>query len=158
MALRNILEEPNEALRKVSREVKEVTPHIIKLLDDMAETMDAAEGVGLAAPQVGVLRRVVVIRPEGELIELINPVIVLEEGEQIGREACLSVPDRCGIVTRPMRVVCEALDREGKLRRVEQIGLGARAICHEVAHLDGQLFIDVMEREIFDEEEPVDEE
>ena len=154
MALRIVLQEPDERLRKKSREVKEITPRIIQLLDDMAETMKAYDGVGLAAPQVGVLRRVVVIDVGEGLVELINPEIISREGEQRGEEGCLSCEGRRGIVTRPMKVTAKALDREGNEVVYEAEELFARAICHECDHLDGGLFIDIMEEELFDDDEP----
>lgn len=153
MALRNIITDPDSRLRKISRPVKEITPHIITLLDDMAETMKQAEGVGLAAPQVGVLRRVVVIDVGEGLIELINPEIISQSGEQKGPEACLSVEDRRGLVARPSKVSVKALDREGNERIIEGEGLLARCLCHEIDHLDGILYIDKMEREMALDEE-----
>ena len=159
MALRDIVKEPDERLRKVCRPVKEITPHILTLLDDMAETMAFAEGVGLAAPQVGVLRRIVVVDVGEGLIELINPEILEVSGEQTGPEACLSCGDRRGIVTRPSFVRVQALDRTGTLREYTGEGLLARAICHELDHLDGVLFLDKMSREMGEDEEyPEDEE
>lgn len=153
MALRNIITDPDSRLRKISRPVKEITPHIVTLLDDMAETMKQAEGVGLAAPQVGVLRRVVVIDVGEGLIELINPEIISQSGEQKGPEACLSVEDRRGLVVRPSKVSVKALDREGNERIIEGEGLLARCLCHEIDHLDGILYIDKMERELALDEE-----
>ena len=159
MALRDIVKEPDERLRKVCRPVKEITPHILTLLDDMAETMAFAEGVGLAAPQVGVLRRIVVVDVGEGLIELINPEILEVSGEQTGPEACLSCGDRRGIVTRPSFVRVRALDRTGTLREYTVEGLLARAFCHELDHLDGVLFLDKMSREMGEDEEyPEDEE
>lgn len=159
MALRDIVKEPDERLRKVCRPVKEITPHILTLLDDMAETMAFAEGVGLAAPQVGVLRRIVVVDVGEGLIELINPEILEVSGEQTGQEACLSCGDRRGIVTRPSFVRVRALDRTGTLREYTGEGLLARAFCHELDHLDGVLFLDKMSREMGEDEEyPEDEE
>lgn len=158
MAIRNILQEPNETLRKQSRPVKTVNQHILTLLDDMAETMKSADGVGLAAPQVGVLRRVVVIDVGQGLVELINPEITWREGENRGEEGCLSCDTRRGYVVRPQRVKCEALNRAGERVEYEAEGLFARAICHEVDHLDGQLFIDIMDEEIFEDDLPDDEE
>ena len=159
MALRDIVKEPDERLRKVCRPVKEITPHILTLLDDMAETMAFAEGVGLAAPQVGVLRRIVVVDVGEGLIELINPEILEVSGEQTGPEACLSCGDRRGIVTRPNFVRVRALDRTGTLREYTGEGLLARAFCHELDHLDGVLFLDKMSREMGEDEEyPEDEE
>ena len=157
MALRNIIQEPSEQLRKISRPVKEITPRIEILLDDLAETMKAADGVGLAAPQVGVLRRAVVIDigDEHGLIELINPVITFREGEQKGEEGCLSCGSRRGVVTRPMKVTVVAKNRKGMEVTYDAEGLLARAMCHEIVHLDGHLFIDVMEEELFDDDEEV---
>ncbi|MBC8538038.1 peptide deformylase [Christensenellaceae bacterium NSJ-63] len=157
MALRNIIQEPSEQLRKISRPVKEITPRIEILLDDLAETMKAADGVGLAAPQVGVLRRAVVIDigDEHGLIELINPVITFREGEQKGEEGCLSCGSRRGVVTRPMKVTVVAKNRKGMEVTYDAEGLLARAMCHEIDHLDGHLFIDVMEEELFDDDEEV---
>lgn len=143
MATLKIVKEGDEVLRKQSREVTEITPRILQLLDDMTETMRAANGVGLAAPQVGVLRRVVVIEDEeGKLYELINPRIVAWSGEQEEMEGCLSIPGKWGITHRPQHVTVKALDRNG----VEQTYLGsdllARAFCHEIDHLDGILYTD----------------
>ena len=159
MALRDIVKEPDERLRKVCRPVKEITPHILTLLDDMAETMAFAEGVGLAAPQVGVLRRAVIVLetnvPDGEeeyMIELINPTIVETAGEQTGAEGCLSIPNEFGIVQRPDYVKVRAQDRHGEWFEVEGRGLTARAFCHEIDHLDGVLFIDKAIRMLSPEE------
>lgn len=157
MAVRDIVQEPNEVLRKVARPVKEITPHILQLLDDMQETLALAEGVGLAAPQVGVLRRVVVIDVGEGIIELINPEIIETDGEQTGAEACLSCGPVRGIVTRPMYVKVRALDRNGEMQEYEGEELLARAFCHELDHLDGKLFLDIMEAEIV-EDEAADEE
>jgi len=148
MALRNILVEGNPELRKTCREVTEITPRILTLLDDMYETMQASKGVGLAAPQVGVLRRIAILEVDGKLYELINPVIVKAEGTQECEEGCLSVPDVWGIVDRPQKIVVEALDRKGKKRKYTIEGMDVRVFCHEIDHLDGTLFIDKMKREI----------
>lgn len=152
MAIRNILTEGDETLLKKSREVGEITPKILTLLDDMTETMYSADGVGLAAPQVGILRRIAVVDIGEGVIELINPVILEQEGEQEEVEGCLSVPGVHGIVVRPHRVVVEALDRNGKLQRHEGTDLLARAFCHEIDHLDGILFNTIAVRFITDEE------
>lgn len=152
MALRNIIQEPNERLRKRSREVENISERILTLLDDMKETLAQADGVGLAAPQVGVLRRVVIIDVGQGPIEMINPVIENRQGAQTGEEGCLSCGMRRGVVTRPMDVVVSATDREGVRKTYEAHGLFARACCHEIDHLDGKLFIDVMERELSDDE------
>lgn len=154
MALRNIVEEGDSVLRKISKEVKEVTPRICDLLDDLIETMRAAEGVGLAAPQVGVLRRVCVVEVDDQVYELINPVIVSKDGDQYGDEGCLSVPGKAGAVHRPERVTVSCLNREGKQVTYEGEELLARAFCHEIDHLDGILYIDKADNIHFlDEEE-----
>lgn len=153
MALLNIITEKDPTLRKKSRPVTEITDRILTLLDDMAETMRDAEGVGLAAVQVGVLRRVVVIETEpGELIELINPVIVKKSGKQRTYEGCLSLPGKCGITERPLDVTVEALDRRGNRIIINGSGLLAKAFCHEIDHLDGILYSDVAEHMLTDEE------
>ena len=144
MAKLNIVKVGDEALRKKCRPVDEITPRIIRLLDDMAETMRAANGVGLAAPQVGILRRIVVIEAEeGNLIELINPKIIAYAGEQEGSEGCLSVPNKWGTVKRPMHVTVRALNRHGEEFEITGSELLARAFCHELDHLDGKLYIDI---------------
>ncbi len=148
MALRNSVQEPNETLRKKCRKVEKITERILQLLDDMKETLAKADGVGLAAPQVGVLRRVVIIDVGEGPIELINPEILEAAGEQTGEEGCLSVAGRWGVVTRPNYVKVKAMDRQGKERIYEGEGLLARAFCHEIDHLDGRLFIDIMKEEI----------
>ena len=122
------------------------------LLRDMADTMYKADGVGLAAPQVGILRRVVVVDTGDGLVELINPEIIAREGEQAGAEGCLSLPGRQGYVVRPQKVTVRAQDRKGKPFEITAEGLKARAFCHEIDHLDGVLYIDVMDHEIFDED------
>ena len=143
MAKLKIVKVGDDVLRKRCRPVDEITPKILTLLDDMAETMRAAEGVGLAAPQVGVLRRVVVIEvEEGKLIELINPRIIAYSGEQEGQEGCLSVPGKWGITKRPMHVTVRAMNRYGETVDITGSELLARAFCHELDHLDGALFID----------------
>lgn len=144
MAIRNILMDDNPRLRKQSRTVEEITPKILELLDDMAQTMYKAKGLGLAAPQVGMLRRVVVIDVGDGLLELINPVIVNSEGQQREEEGCLSVSDIKGIVLRPARVVVQAQNRKGKKVRLKGEGVLARAFCHEIDHLNGILFTDKM--------------
>lgn len=143
MAYLHILKEGDPTLRKVCRPVTEITPRVLQLLDDMTETMRRANGCGLAAPQVGVLRRVVVIETEsGEVLELINPRLVSWSGEQCEVEGCLSLPKKWGRTRRPRAVVVRALDRTG--REVEYRGedLLARTFCHELDHLDGKLFTD----------------
>ena len=134
--------ENEEFLRKKSREVTEITPRVITLLDDMIDTMRAANGCGLAAVQVGVLRRIVVIEtPEG-LFELINPVIIKRSGCQESAEGCLSLPGKWGLTKRPNKVTVEATDRNGQRYQLTGEGLLAKAICHEVDHLDGILYTD----------------
>ena len=143
MAKLQIRKVGDEVLRKVCRPVEEITPRILTLLDDMAETMRAADGCGLAAPQVGILRRIVVIEvEEGEVIELINPKIIATAGEQEGPEGCLSVPGRQGIVKRPKHVTVRATNRHGEVFEISGSDLLARAFCHELDHLDGKLYID----------------
>ncbi|MGM9646170.1 MAG: peptide deformylase [Eubacteriales bacterium] len=129
-------------LRKKSRDVSEITPRILTLIDDMVETMRAANGCGLAAVQVGVLRRIVVVETEEGLFELINPVIVSASGEQEGVEGCLSIPNEWGLTKRPETVTVRALDRNGKTIEVTGSGLLAKAFCHEIDHLDGVLYTD----------------
>ena len=131
-----------EFLRKKSRVVTEITPRIITLLDDMIETMRKANGCGLAAVQVGVLRRVVVIETEEGLFEFINPVIIKQSGCQEGTEGCLSLPGKWGLTRRPERVTVRAMDRNGDTFELTGEGLLAKAICHEVDHLDGILYTD----------------
>ena len=144
MAKLKIVKVGDDVLRKKCRPVDEITPKILTLLDDMAETMRAANGVGLAAPQVGILRRIVVIEvEEGNLIELINPKIIAYAGEQDGTEGCLSVPGKWGTVKRPMHVTVRATNRFGEEFELTGSELLARAICHELDHLDGKLYIDI---------------
>ena len=148
MAIRNIRVEDDPILRKKSREVTEFNDRLFELLDDMKETMYHSGGVGLAGPQVGVLKRVVVMdvsEDRNEFIELINPVITYEEGEQTGNEGCLSLPGLCGVVTRPMVVKVKAQNREGKWCLYKGEGLKARCFCHELDHLDGILYKDKLD-------------
>ena len=145
MAIRQIRVLGDDILRKTSKEVKEMTPRMHTLVDDMADTMYEADGVGLAAPQVGILKRVVVIDIGDGLIELINPEIIETSGEQIGEEGCLSLPGKVAVVKRPDHVICEAFDEDMNPITVEGFGLFARAICHETDHLDGILYPDVAE-------------
>ena len=143
----------DDVLRKVCRPVDEITPRILTLLDDMVETMRAADGCGLAAPQVGVLRRVVVIETEpGEVYELINPKIIATAGEQEAVEGCLSVPGRSGITRRPKYVTVRALNRKGETVEISGSDLLARAICHELDHLDGKLYVDCAVRMLGEDE------
>lgn len=146
MAIRKVLTIPddNDFLRKKSRDVTMIDDRILTLLDDMKETLYAENGVGLAAPQVGILRRVVVIDVGEGLIELINPVIVYKKGEQINAEGCLSIPGRSGTVSRPEKVRVRAIDRNNKEFTIEGEGLLAIALCHEIDHLNGTLYVDKM--------------
>ncbi len=153
MALRNILTVGDPSLNKSSRPVTRFDRRLHDLLDDLAETMEDAGGVGLAAPQVGVLRRaVVVVGDDEEIIELVNPEIISVSGEQTGPEGCLSVPGRYGIVTRPNVVRVRAQDRRGRWFEVEGEELLARGLCHELEHLDGHLYTEKVERYLTEEE------
>ena len=146
MALRNIREIGDEVLTKKCKEVKEMTPRVRELIEDMFDTMYEANGVGLAAPQVGILKRIVVIDTTGEdPYVLINPRIVETSGEQTGQEGCLSVPGKYGIVTRPNYVKAVALDIDMNPFELEGTELLARAICHELEHLDGHLYVEKAE-------------
>ena len=148
MAKLNIRKVGDEVLGKVCRPVEEITPRILTLLDDMTETMRAADGVGLAAVQIGVLRRIVVIETEpGKVWELINPEIVARSGMQEGPEGCLSVPGESGTVRRPLTVTVRAMDRNGEIFELTGTDLLARAICHETDHLDGHLYTDFKVKE-----------
>jgi peptide deformylase len=151
MANLKIVKFGDDTLRKVCRPVEEITPRIKMLLDDMIDTMRAAEGCGLAAPQVGVLRRIAVIEvEEGQVYELINPKIIAFSGEQQEREGCLSNPGYAGITKRPKSVTVRAMDRNGNTYDLTGTDLLARAICHECDHLDGKLYTDVQIRPIND--------
>ena len=153
MALRKIVCIEDELLRKKSRPVEKFDEKLHKLLDDMAETMYHANGAGLAAPQIAVLRRIVVMDCGDGLIEMINPEIIATEGEQDGAEGCLSVPGRRGMVKRPMKVTARFQDRHGEWYEIEGEELLARCMMHETDHLDGTLYVDKMYREIFADEE-----
>lgn len=142
MAVYEILRLGSEILRQKAREVPKITPQVERLLDNLAETMYAANGVGLAAPQIGVPKRVIVVDAGSGLIELVNPVLVKADGEEIGVEGCLSIPGVEGEVPRAVRVEVEGWDRAGRIKRVVGEGLLARALQHEIDHLDGILFID----------------
>ncbi len=157
MALRKLRYDGDELLRKKSKEVKEINNSIRTLLDDMVETMHFSRGVGLAAPQVGVLRRVVVIEIEDKLYELINPVVLEQSGEQESSEGCLSVPSKAGSVQRPERIKVKATDRNNNEVIVEGTEMLAVALCHELDHLDGILFLDKA-TEVWDKEKEVDDE
>lgn len=153
MAKRKIRISTDEVLRKISKPVSAITPSVLTLLDDMTETMYAANGVGLAAPQVGILKRIVVIDIGDGLVELINPVVVETKGSQIGNEGCLSIPGYSAPVERPEYVKVKALNRKGEEIIVEGKDLMAVALCHETDHLDGILYID----KALEEAEPVEE-
>ena len=152
MALRNILTEGNPSLYKKSRPVVKFDDRLHLLLDDMKETLLNAEGVGLAAPQVGILRRLFLVDTGEEILECINPEIVETSGEQVGLEGCLSVPGKYGVVKRPNVVKIRAQDRNGEWFEAEGEDLIARCFCHEYAHLDGQLYTEVAERMLTNEE------
>ncbi|MBO4468221.1 MAG: peptide deformylase [Clostridia bacterium] len=146
MAKRNIVKIGDDVLRKVCRTQLTFDERLHQILDDMAETMYDADGVGLAAPQVGILRRFCVIDVGDGLIELINPVITKQSGTQTDDEGCLSIPGKSASVTRPMNVTVRAQDRNGKNITISAEGLKARAFCHEIDHLDGVLYIDKAEK------------
>jgi peptide deformylase len=153
MATRKIVLIGDEKLRKHCKPVEQFNLRLRILLKDMAETMYEDNGAGLAAPQVGILKRVCVVDAGDHLYELVNPEIVTREGEQAGPEGCLSVPGRAGVVKRPMKVVVKAQNAKGEPFEVTGEGFLARALCHEIDHLDGVLYVDIMEREILPEEE-----
>ena len=154
MALRTIRIQGDEVLNKRCREVTEMTPRIATLIEDMIETMDHANGVGLAACQVGILKRIVVIDVGDGPIVLINPEILETEGSQTGDEGCLSLPGKAGVVTRPNYVKVKALDRDFDEIIVEGEELLARALCHECEHLDGHMYVEKVEGELHDSPEP----
>ena len=150
MAIRTIREIGDEVLNKVCKEVTEMTPRTKVLIEDMLDTMYDADGVGLAAPQVGILKRITVIDAGDGPIVLINPEIVETSGEQTGQEGCLSVPGKAGVVTRPNYVRVTALDENMQMREVEGTELLARALCHEIEHLDGHLYVEKVEGDLID--------
>ena len=152
MAMRKILTDQAPALHKVCRPVEQFDRRLHTLLDDMAETLAEANGVGLAAPQVGILRRVVIVDTGEELLELVNPELLETDGEQEGCEGCLSVPGKWGIVTRPEKVRVRAQDRFGDWFEAEGEGLNARCFCHELEHLDGHLYTEHIDHFLSDEE------
>ncbi len=156
MATRKIRLDGDDVLRKVCKPIEKMTPRLQILIDDMYETMYEANGVGLAAPQVGILKRIVVIDiGDDNAYTLINPKIIEADGEQTGEEGCLSLPGLQGTVTRPNHVICEAYDEDMQLRQIEGEGLLARAICHELDHLDGILYKDKVEDGLY-KVEPVE--
>ena len=149
MAKLNIVKIGDDVLRKSCRPVEKITPRIITLLDDMIQTMREANGCGLAAPQVGILRRIAVVEvEEGQVIEWINPKIIAYSGEQQEQEGCLSIPGKWGITKRPRHVTVRATNRHGETFEVTGSDLLARALCHEIDHLDGKMFIDHVVRYI----------
>ena len=159
MALRNIVKDGDPILRKVCRPVEKFDERLASLLEDMAETMHAADGVGIAGPQVGMMRRLCVVDcydDEG-VIELVNPEIIAASGEQTGSEGCLSFPGKWGTATRPMNVTVRAQDRNGNWFEISGEGLKARAFCHEIDHLNGVCFVDLAENVVDEEQEGTEE-
>ena len=152
MGLRKILTDEESALHKVCKTVVNFDSRLWKLLDDMRETLIDSGGVGLAAPQVGILRRVVLVDTGDEILELVNPSLVETDGEQVGAEGCLSVPGKYGIVKRPYYAKVTAQDRHGNWYEAEGEELIARCFCHELDHLDGIIYTDIMERFLTEEE------
>ena len=152
MGLRKILTDKDPALHKVCRPVEKFDGRLHKLLDDMKETLIDANGVGLAAPQVGILRRVVLVDTGDEVLELINPSLLETSGEQVGAEGCLSIPGKYGLVKRPNYAKVRAQDRDGNWFEADGEELIARCFCHELDHLDGILYTEVMERFLTEEE------
>ena len=152
MAMRKILTDQDPALHKVCRPVEKFDRRLHTLLDDMAETLAEANGVGLAAPQVGILRRVVIVDTGEEILELVNPELLETDGEQEGCEGCLSVPGKYGLVKRPYYAKVRAQDRNGEWFEAEGEELIARCFCHELDHLDGIVYTQVMERFLTEEE------
>ena len=152
MGMRRILTDKEPSLHKVCKPVTKFDWRLHKLLDDMAETLEEANGVGLAAPQVGILRRVVIVDTGDGILELVNPTLVETSGEQTGPEGCLSVPGKYGLVTRPNFAKVSAQDRDGNWFEAEGEELIARCFCHELDHLDGILYTQVMDRLLTEEE------
>ena len=157
MGLRKILTDKDSALHKVCKPVEKFDRKLHKLLDDMRETLEDANGVGLAAPQVGILRRVVIVDTGEEILELVNPEMLETDGEQVGPEGCLSVPGKYGLVKRPYRAKVRAQDRNGDWYEAEGEELIARCFCHELDHLDGIVYTEVMDRFLTEEELEYDE-
>ena len=152
MGLRKILTDAEPALHKVCRPVEKFDRRLHKLLDDMRQTLAEANGVGLAAPQVGILRRVVIVDTGEEILELVNPELLETDGEQVGAEGCLSVPGKYGLVKRPYYAKVRAQDRNGDWYEAEGEELIARCFCHELDHLDGIVYTEVMDRFLTEEE------
>ncbi len=157
MGIRKILTDEESALHKVCKPVTNFDQKLHKLLDDMAETLAEANGVGLAAPQVGILRRVVIVDTGEEILELVNPTLLETDGEQEGAEGCLSVPGKYGLVKRPYYAKVRAQDRDGEWFEAEGEELIARCFCHELDHLDGIIYTEVMDRFLTEEELCVEE-
>ena len=157
MGIRKILTDKDPALHKICKPVEKFDWRLHKLLDDMADTLEEANGVGLAAPQVGILRRVVIVDTGEEILELVNPTIIETSGEQEGPEGCLSVPGKYGLVKRPYIAKVRAQDRYGEWYEAEGEELIARCFCHELDHLDGIVYTQVMERFLSEEELQYDE-
>ena len=157
MGLRKILTDKESALHKVCKPVTAFDQKLHKLLDDMCETLVDSGGVGLAAPQVGILRRVVVVDTGDQILELVNPELISTDGEQEGPEGCLSVPGKYGLVKRPYYATVKAQDRDGQWFEAEGEELIARCFCHELDHLDGILYTEIMERFLTEEELEADE-
>ena len=158
MAIRNIREIGDPVLNKNCKEVKEINRRTLELIDDMFETMYEADGVGLAAPQVGILKRIAVVDVTGEdPIMMINPVILETRGQQSGYEGCLSVPGKSGLVTRPDYVKIQAYNEEMELYELEGTEMLARAICHEIEHLEGHLYVERVEGGLVNTEDLVEE-
>jgi peptide deformylase len=157
MGIRKILTDKDPALHKVCKSVEVFDRKLHKLLDDMADTLEEAQGVGLAAPQVGILRRVVIVDTGDGILELINPTIVETSGEQVGAEGCLSVPGKYGLVKRPYYAKVRAQDRNGEWFEAEGEELIGRCFCHELDHLDGIVYTEVMERFLTEDELVYDE-
>jgi len=145
MAIRKIRTIGDDVLRKISKPVEKIDARLLTLLDDMVDTMYHANGVGLAAPQVGILKRAIVVDVGEGVYKLINPEIIEEEGEQIDEEGCLSVPNRSGVVRRPKKVSVKALNEKGQEIIIQAEDLFARALCHEIDHLNGILYVDKVE-------------
>ena len=158
MGLRRILTHKEPALHKTCKPVTNFDAKLHKLLDDMRETLEDSGGVGLAAPQIGILRRVVLVDNGEEILELVNPTLLETDGEQVGPEGCLSVPGKYGLVKRPYYAKVRAQDRNGNWYEAEGEELTARCFCHELDHLDGIIYTQVMERYLTDEELQYDEE
>ena len=157
MGIRKILTTKEPALHKVCKPVEKFDARLHKLIDDMRETLEKAGGVGLAAPQVGILRRVVIVDNGEEIVELVNPTIIETSGEQIGPEGCLSLPGKYGLVKRPNYAKVRAQDRDGNWFETDGEELTARCFCHELDHLEGIMYTEVMERFLDDDELAFDE-